>query len=520
MTTRQRDRVVTACLVAILLVFGLAVATATGALGATTPRPTYALGHAKRCNAHYVKRTERHKVNGKEVRYVACVYVAPNPTATYALGHAKTCSANFVKKTLRHTVIFHGKRVVRRYVGCVYVAPRPITVPFPTGTTVTVTPTPVTTTPTTATTVTAKIDPSYTLPGTPQAPPVPVTFTYSASDVGASSLPDGELTLNIYSHGSASASFGCQTNVSGSNLSTDSATCTANLLAWGSYDLITSYSSGVSNVATTGQTDTVDIEPPAPSATSVAETWGSGATISGTVSGSTAALTLSDANFQGAQSVTLTDQRGDSCSANVSRGTSAACSMSLTGQPSSFTIAYPGGTSTSGTQTYSGWGIAQTQAVTFTWPSESVSIASPSITGTYIVYAVTVGISQYRIYNGSTRVTKVNSAPSSPLSVPTGDTLTLYFTAAGNYPGDTTSPAGSLGVTSTNSITGTNGLGSSGAGSADCSAITNLVGTTNGAVCSIAFSGSGTYPLVVGYASGDTNYPSQSDALSLTVDVS
>ena len=39
--------------------------------------PSYPLGKAKSCRAHYVKRTERHKVKGKEVRYVACVYVAP-----------------------------------------------------------------------------------------------------------------------------------------------------------------------------------------------------------------------------------------------------------------------------------------------------------------------------------------------------------------------------------------------------------------------------------------------------------
>lgn len=49
--------------------------------GATT-HPAYPLGKAKSCKAHYVKRTERHKVGGKEVRYVACVYVAPPVTTT------------------------------------------------------------------------------------------------------------------------------------------------------------------------------------------------------------------------------------------------------------------------------------------------------------------------------------------------------------------------------------------------------------------------------------------------------
>jgi hypothetical protein len=64
--------------------FGLAAATlvvTTGLIsvgsvqgaGATT-HPTYPLGKAKSCKAGYIKRTERHKVNGIEVRYVACVY--------------------------------------------------------------------------------------------------------------------------------------------------------------------------------------------------------------------------------------------------------------------------------------------------------------------------------------------------------------------------------------------------------------------------------------------------------------
>ena len=49
-----------------------------------TTHPSYALGHAKHCRTGYVKKTERHKIHGKEKRYVACVYVAPL-TATVAL---------------------------------------------------------------------------------------------------------------------------------------------------------------------------------------------------------------------------------------------------------------------------------------------------------------------------------------------------------------------------------------------------------------------------------------------------
>jgi hypothetical protein len=34
----------------------------------------------------YVKRTARHKVRGKEIRYVVCVYVAPAPEIGYYQG--------------------------------------------------------------------------------------------------------------------------------------------------------------------------------------------------------------------------------------------------------------------------------------------------------------------------------------------------------------------------------------------------------------------------------------------------
>lgn len=51
-----------------------------GAAGAAKKPPaSYPLGKAKHCRAHYVKRTRRHKVKGKLVRYIACVYDAPKP---------------------------------------------------------------------------------------------------------------------------------------------------------------------------------------------------------------------------------------------------------------------------------------------------------------------------------------------------------------------------------------------------------------------------------------------------------
>lgn len=63
--------------VALLIAFGLSAQS-----GASTPAKSYALGKAKKCRVLYVKQTERHRVNGKSVRYIACVYRPPAPPPT------------------------------------------------------------------------------------------------------------------------------------------------------------------------------------------------------------------------------------------------------------------------------------------------------------------------------------------------------------------------------------------------------------------------------------------------------
>jgi hypothetical protein len=74
----ERDVVVASrkVLVAALLLSALAVTPSVAAVPGATTHPTYPLGHARSCKAHYVKRTEKHKVGASEIRYVACVYVA------------------------------------------------------------------------------------------------------------------------------------------------------------------------------------------------------------------------------------------------------------------------------------------------------------------------------------------------------------------------------------------------------------------------------------------------------------
>ena len=69
-----------ACLLTTLVIAS-SLTFAVGEAGASS-HPNYPLGKAKSCKSHYVKRTERHLVIGKEVQYVACVYLAPSSTTT------------------------------------------------------------------------------------------------------------------------------------------------------------------------------------------------------------------------------------------------------------------------------------------------------------------------------------------------------------------------------------------------------------------------------------------------------
>jgi hypothetical protein len=66
---------------AIAVLFGFLVPMTS--TGATTAHPTYPLGSASSCKAHYVKKILTHKVKGKTESYIACVYKAPaGPTLT------------------------------------------------------------------------------------------------------------------------------------------------------------------------------------------------------------------------------------------------------------------------------------------------------------------------------------------------------------------------------------------------------------------------------------------------------
>ena len=312
------------------------------------------------------------------VGFGGCVAIAH---ANYIPKPHHACRAGYVAKTVkvRKHERKHGRLV------WVKVRERVCVKKVTTVTTLTVPPLPVIvpglTPPVTTTSVRAAIDPDWTLAvTTPQAPPIPVTFNYSASS-GNEPLPTGELTLSIYVHASVSSAGGCEANVGGD---TTSASCTVTLPAFGSYDLVTSYSSGVGNVAATGSTETVDVEPPLPLDETIISTWGVTAptntySLAATVIGSNANVTFTDSNYEGATAVTLTDQLGDTCNATVT-GTAANCTMAVTGIPTSFTVTYPGGVDSSTTQTISPWGIPQAQTIDYQWPSEVLLVSNPNVT--------------------------------------------------------------------------------------------------------------------------------------------
>lgn len=118
-------------------------------------------------------------------------------------------------------------------------------------------------------------------------------------------------------------------------------------------------------VTVTIETKTGTTTPAAPTLAPVIKEWDSdgAATISTVVVGSSATTTLTDSDgFDGATSVALTDQLGDTCNAVVS-GTSASCKMTVTGTPSSYQVAYPGGDTTSTTE----------------WPADQIAITNPSV---------------------------------------------------------------------------------------------------------------------------------------------
>ena|GEM_PF-4688103 len=424
--------------------------------------------------------------------------IAAHPSYTPRPGHS--CKSGYKRESTRK----HGHKVIR----CVWVgkAKKPST-----GSSGTSGTSPSGASVPAAQVVRAFIDPSYTLAvSAPQPPPIPVTFTYAATDESGGALPDGELTLQVYVHASVSDAGGCEANVGGT---ITTASCTLTVPAWGSYDLITSYSSGVGNAAATGETTTLDIEPPALAPTTTTSAWpGDTATIAATVSNQSAQVALTDGQWGGATQVGITDQLGDSCEATVS-GQTSSCALALTGQPTSFTITYPGGQSV-GEQTVSPWGVAQQQQVTTTWEASTPRLTG-AVSGTYTPPPSATVVWQ----GGSIIPTPVHWSTGPypygpPIPLTLGQSVELGAYAEGSLGSDPIG-AGSIAF----SLDPDDGTltDEQPSASTNCTASADYVGDAFGE-CTFTPSQDGTYTIGTSYTSTDPNYPSITGP-SITVDV-
>jgi hypothetical protein len=248
------------------------------------------------------------------------------------------------------------------------------------------------------------------------------------------------------------------------------------------------------------KTKTETTGPAAPTPAPVVNEWDSdnAATISTVVVGSSATTTLTDPDgFSGATSVTLADQLGDTCNAIVS-GASASCKMTVTGTPSSYQVAYPGGDTTSTTE----------------WPADQIAITNPSVrVSAAIINAL--DWSDTREGGGGWTPTIDYIEPNSP--------FLLNADVTGNLPGDTF-PTGYL----TFNIVSVDGQpeGTDSSYWSDQNQITDAQGCTEMATdgasavgCAFSFYAVGTFEIQVTFTSTDADYQGTSSPI-ITIDVS
>lgn len=351
-----------------------------------------------------------------------------------------------------------------------------------------------------------------------------LSIQYSATASSTSnSSPSATVagTLTFYSDSVAV----CTMSVGGSNSST--AGCAVTLSQYGSHTASVTYSDGQGDTATTGvQNET--IEPPA---ITVDDNWGQTAptgapTATVNVIGSTASVTVSDANFEGASSITVKDQLGDQCSATVGT-TTATCSLTVTGTPTSLTLSFPGGTSTVGTQAVSPNG---SQSVTTAWPA----VSSVAVSGGHLQVSVqqaTVAWANWAIQQGSSGT----SNPPNPINISANHYVHLFASTTGNVVPDNAlcdfgvsqanqEPCGYLQFTVTQTSGTTTAVTqiNEDSGSSDCSQVGNFSNEAEGG-CDFVFTGSGTsYQISVEYVPGvyDSNYSTTQNPIVITVNVS
>jgi hypothetical protein len=427
--------------------------------------------------------------------------LAANPPKSYVLPKHHRCRAHYVKRVEKVKRREHGRTIKVKRTVCVYVAPKvvPHVAPVVAGPSATVA------SPASPSfTLRARLDPSFT-----QNPshPLAVTYDYSASaqrltdgvSQAEPDLPSG--VLELYSDGL----LACSMDVGGS---TGEGECPVGYSSYGEHTVIVVYLSGEAS-GTSGD-ESERIEPPNPPA--IQQVWGSGLKASMTIVKDSASVTLSAPSFEGAASVGLTDNLGDTCVAAVS-GSQASCSMTVSGEPSGLTVSYPGGTTSSHTEAFAPGGE---RTVTEEWGPQSVPV-TPSVTA----YRASVKWSGWVIGSSGSSKDHGTGAPPEPAHIEAGERLILDVSTTGDFPGDE-APLGNVAysVEGPGSFTAVNtiyGLNPEDPGSADCSAVHNYSGQAE-AQCELTFSTAGTYSVSVRYVSEDENYFGRAGP-SATVDV-
>lgn len=461
-----------------------------------------------------------------------CLLGAATAQARYYVPkHGAACKTHYVRHVVKIRERRHGKLVRRhhkivyvRQVRCVYVQPKPTPKPVPPvtlGAPMSV--------------VRAAIDPSFT-----QDPSDNLKVTWSYSAASADNLPDGTLTLAVQEPNKAGSSGGCTMNVSAAQTG---GTCTQELPHYGSWNVTVTYTGASQTVAPATSTDTEDIEPLPVTFT---KTWGTDApsnqpTVNATVIGSTADVEVDDANYEGASSLTVSDENGDSCNATIS-GTAASCQMPVGATPSRFTVAYPGGSTTQSTRPVAPGG---TQQVTTTWPAQNIPVTNPSVTVQQATVEECGGSQQGGpVWTNPTGTCSYQNPGtwSNPVETTTNRQIQLDAVAYGSLAADRDPThgdgqvSGYLTYTVTGGVEGTdytesdfqNGPDNS----TDCSHVTTQaflggdptdpanygpdepVGT-----CALKFLTTGTYTVTVRYTTEDANYASVTNVTHEEIDV-
>lgn len=388
-------------------------------------------------------------------------------------------------------------------------APAGSTLTTTTPSTTTTTPTPTVPTPTpTPTVVRAGIDPDFTQDPTDN---LKVTWSYSASAAaGATALPDGVLSFSVTpATGSLGPVGGCTINV---GAVTTGGTCTIELSSYGTYSTTVTYTGSGSSIAPSTQTGTDTIEPLP--VINIYQ-WGTdaptqGPSIQTVLDGSAATVTVDDQNFEGATSVNLTDSTGAQCTATVS-GITATCAMTDIATPTSYTLSYPGGTTTTTNVSTDHNGVRQ---VTDQWPATVVEINNPQVTIQQVTLVECGGRAPAASWGSSTNFgcTDENTPKPWPTSLTTSaggsgnDAVTLDAWAYGSLQDDST-PSGTVNYNISPGVEGT-----------DYTIDTTMCGPQCGFE-ELSFLTPGTYTVSTSFTSTDPNYPDVSSGPSITITV-